>query len=52
VFIIISIWFVGNTLMNRPGEAWAGITFLVLGVPVFLFWNRKPGSPEEDQKSQ
>jgi APA family basic amino acid/polyamine antiporter len=52
VFIIISIWFVGNTLMNRLGEAWAGIAFLVLGVPVFLFWNRKPGSPEEDQKSQ
>ncbi|HEX7571822.1 MAG TPA: amino acid permease [Bacteroidota bacterium] len=52
VFIIISIWFVGNTLLNRPEEAWAGIAFLALGVPVFLFWNRKSGPPEQDQKSQ
>jgi APA family basic amino acid/polyamine antiporter len=52
VFIIISIWFVGNTLLNRPQEAWAGIAFLALGVPVFLFWNRKPGPPGRDQRSQ
>lgn len=52
VFIIISIWFIGNTLLNRPEEAWAGIAFLALGVPVFLFWSRKPGSPEQDQRSQ
>ena len=52
IFITISIWFVANTLLNRPEEAWAGIAFLALGIPVFLFWNRKPGSPEQDQKSQ
>jgi APA family basic amino acid/polyamine antiporter len=52
VFIIISIWFVGNTLLNRPEEAWAGIAFLALGVPVFLFWNRKPGSPKQTHRSQ
>jgi APA family basic amino acid/polyamine antiporter len=52
VFIVISVWFVGNTLLNRPAEAWAGIAFLALGVPVFLFWNRKGGSAEQDQRSQ
>lgn len=52
VFIIISIWFVGNTLLNRPAEAWSGIAFLTLGVPVFLFWNRRSGSPDQGQKSQ
>ncbi len=52
VFIIISIWFVGNTLLNRPEEAWAGIAFLALGVPVFLYWNRKPVPRKQDQRSQ
>jgi APA family basic amino acid/polyamine antiporter len=41
IFIVISVWFVGNTLLNRPEEAWAGIGFLALGVPVFLYWRRK-----------
>jgi APA family basic amino acid/polyamine antiporter len=52
VFIIISLWFVGNTLFNRPAEAWSGIAFLALGVPVFLFWNRRSGSQDQGQKSQ
>ncbi|HTY57816.1 MAG TPA: amino acid permease, partial [Bacteroidota bacterium] len=41
IFIVISVWFVANTLVNRPEEAWAGLGFLALGVPVFLFWRRK-----------
>jgi APA family basic amino acid/polyamine antiporter len=45
VFIVISLWFVGTTLLNRPEEAWAGIAFLALGVPVFLFWRRKSAPP-------
>jgi basic amino acid/polyamine antiporter, APA family len=40
-FIAISVWFVLNTLILKPGEAWAGIAFLALGVPVFYFWKRR-----------
>lgn len=42
IFIVISVWFVVNTLLNRPEEAWAGIGFLALGVPAFLYWKRRP----------
>jgi len=41
VFIGISAWVVATTLFDRPGEAWAVIGFLALGVPVFLYWNSR-----------
>jgi len=40
-FIAISAWFVLNTLVEKPAQAWAGIGFLLVGVPVFYFWKNK-----------
>ncbi len=40
-FIAISVWFVLNTLIEKPAQAWAGIGFLLVGVPVFYFWKNK-----------
>ncbi len=47
LFIAIAVWFVINTLIERPAESWAGLIFLALGVPVYYFWKRlnKPTSP-------
>jgi APA family basic amino acid/polyamine antiporter len=47
IFIAISVWFVLNTLIERPSESWAGLGFLALGVPVYYFWKRanKPSLP-------
>ena len=47
-FVGMSAWFVGMTLVQKPAQAWAGIGFLALGVPVYLFWKRagrERGSP-------
>ena len=44
-FVAVSVWFVLNTLINRPEEAWAGIAFLLLGIPVFYIWKRSPSAP-------
>ncbi|MBI3005929.1 MAG: amino acid permease [Ignavibacteriales bacterium] len=42
-FIAVATWFVINTLVERPQEAWAGLGFLALGVPVYYFWKgRRP----------
>ena len=41
VFILISVWFVANTLVNRPEEARAGLGFLALGVPVYFYWKKR-----------
>ncbi len=40
IFIAIAVWFVANTLIERPAESWAGVAFLALGVPVYYFWKR------------
>lgn len=40
-FVLLSTWFVLNTLIERPAQAWAGLISLALGVPVYYFWKRK-----------
>jgi len=40
-FLLVSTWFVINTLFNSPTQALAGLGFLVLGVPVYYLWRRK-----------
>ncbi len=40
-FVAMSAWFVAVTLVERPAQAWAGLAFLALGVPVYFYWNRQ-----------
>jgi APA family basic amino acid/polyamine antiporter len=40
IFVGISIWFVVNTLIDEPAQAWAGLGFLAAGIPVYYFWKR------------
>jgi hypothetical protein len=42
----MSAWFVAVTLVQRPAQAWAGLGFLALGVPVYFYWKRKSRLPE------
>lgn len=41
VFILLAAWFVVNTFFEKPAQAWAGLAFLALGVPVYRYWRRK-----------
>ena len=43
-FMAISLWFVVSTFFERPAQAWAGLVFLALGVPVYYYWKRKARS--------
>jgi APA family basic amino acid/polyamine antiporter len=40
-FVAMSAWFVAVTLVQRPAQAWAGLGFLALGVPVYYFWKHR-----------
>ncbi len=40
-FIAVSIWFVINTLIEKPEQAIAGIVMLGLGLPVYYYWKKK-----------
>jgi APA family basic amino acid/polyamine antiporter len=44
-FIATSVWFIVNTLVERPAQAWAGLGFLALGVPVYYFWRKRKIAP-------
>jgi len=41
IFVGTSIWFVLNTLIEKPAQAWAGLAFLSIGIPVFYLWKRR-----------
>jgi basic amino acid/polyamine antiporter, APA family len=40
-FVAISTLFVLYTLFEKPAESIAGLGFLAIGVPVFLFWKKR-----------
>jgi basic amino acid/polyamine antiporter, APA family len=41
IFIIINTWFIINIMINKPLHMAIGFCFLLLGVPVFLYFKRK-----------
>ena len=43
LFVGMSVWFVINTFLQKPEQAWSGILFLALGVPVYYAWRRRAG---------
>jgi APA family basic amino acid/polyamine antiporter len=47
-FVAMSAWFVVVTLVQRPAQAWAGIAFLALGVPVYFYWRRRKDAAAAD----
>lgn len=40
IFLAITAWFLGNTLLTRPWPAWAGIGLMLTGVPAYFLWRR------------
>jgi APA family basic amino acid/polyamine antiporter len=46
IFIIINTWFVFNIVINKPLHMAIGIGFLLLGVPLFIFFKRRNKNPQ------
>jgi APA family basic amino acid/polyamine antiporter len=40
LFLVVTVYFVGNTLVTRPGPSLAGLGLIATGVPVYFFWRR------------
>jgi len=38
IFVLVAIWLVINTLMNRPLESIAGLVLIALGLPVYFYF--------------
>jgi APA family basic amino acid/polyamine antiporter len=40
VFLAITLWFLGNMLVTRPGPSLAGLGLILTGIPAYLIWKR------------
>jgi len=49
IFIAINTWFVINIMINKPLHMGIGFIFLLLGVPVYMFFKRKNSSRKDRQ---
>jgi APA family basic amino acid/polyamine antiporter len=48
LFLAVTVWFLVNTLLTRPGPALAGVLLIAAGVPVYLFWHTPKGAATTD----
>jgi basic amino acid/polyamine antiporter, APA family len=50
IFVLVAIWLIINTLINRPVESVAGLVLIALGLPLYLYYRwqkRRKVIPEE-----
>ena len=40
VFIVVAAWLTLNTLTATPRQAFAGLGIILLGLPIYLYWDR------------
>jgi APA family basic amino acid/polyamine antiporter len=40
VFLLITVWFVINMLMTRPGASFASLGLVLTGIPAYFLWRR------------
>jgi APA family basic amino acid/polyamine antiporter len=52
LFLAVAVWFLGNTLITRPGPALAGLGFIVAGIPVYFFWRKSAQSAGRAQAAR
>jgi APA family basic amino acid/polyamine antiporter len=40
IFLLVTVWFLVNTLVTRPIPALAGTALILTGVPAYALWKR------------
>jgi APA family basic amino acid/polyamine antiporter len=40
LFLAVAVWFLGNTLIEKPGPSLAGLLLIATGVPVYFVWRK------------
>jgi APA family basic amino acid/polyamine antiporter len=45
LFVIVSVWFMGDAMINQPGTSLIAIGIALAGIPFYLLWRRKSPRP-------
>ncbi len=46
LYIVMAVWICIVLLRYKPQYTWPGLIIVLLGIPVYLFWSRRPSSHE------
>ena len=41
IFVLVTVWLIINTLLNRPVESIAGLVLIVLGLPLYFYYRQQ-----------
>lgn len=47
LFLAVAVWFLVNTLIEKPGPSLAGLLLIATGVPVYFVWRKSAVAPAE-----
>lgn len=50
-FLAVTVWFLINLLVTRPGASFASLGLMLTGVPVYFFWRRRQRAELTDTAS-
>ena len=51
LYIVMAAWICIVLLRYKPQYTWPGLALVVLGIPVYLFWSRRPAGQAEGERS-
>ena len=51
LFWAITVWFLGNMLVTRPGPSLASLGLTATGLPVYFIWRRPRAARAESSRS-
>jgi APA family basic amino acid/polyamine antiporter len=51
LYIVLAGWICIVLLRYKPQYTWPGMFLVVLGIPVYLFWSRQPGSQAQRESN-
>jgi APA family basic amino acid/polyamine antiporter len=49
LYIVMATWICLVLLRYKPQYTWPGLVLVLLGIPVYLFWSRRPSRPAEGE---
>jgi APA family basic amino acid/polyamine antiporter len=50
-FLIVSVWFMGDALINQPKPSLVALAMTALGVPCYFIWQRRMVAAQHSERA-